>query len=265
MQKDIKIGVFGGSGFYKFCDNVEKVEVETPYGKPSSAIFVAEIEGKQVAFLPRHGVSHEHPPHKINYRANVWAMQNLGVKFLLAPCACGSLQLDVKPGDFVFCDQFLNATSNRENTFFDGPDVAHISCAEPYCLQLRNLGFKAASDLQLPCHKAGTVVTINGPHFASCSESADYTRRGFRVINMTQYPEVVLAREAEMCYASIALITDYDSGLKQVVAKTNAADIMTAFQQNLVHLKSLLFNMIKEIDINAPCACHKALTGARMT
>lgn len=263
-NENVMIGVFGGSGFYKFCDNVKEIKVTTKYGEPSSAIFIAEVGGKKVAFLPRHGVRHTYPPHKINYRANVAAMKELGVKYLLAPCAVGSLQLHIKPGDFVFCDQFVNATSNRDNTFADGPEVVHVSCAEPYCAGLRSIGFKATRSLNLPYHETGTVVTINGPHFASAAESALYTKQGFDVINMTQYPEVVLAREAEMCYLNISLITDYDSGLKQSVAKTNTADIMAAFQENLVHLKSLLFKVIEEIDANVPCACHAALDGARM-
>jgi 5'-methylthioadenosine phosphorylase len=263
-MKNIKIGVFGGSGFYKFCENVQQLEIDTPYGKPSSPIFITEIAGKSVAFLPRHGIHHDYPPHKINYRANIAAMRQLGVQYLLAPCASGSLQLEIEPGDFVFCDQFYNATSGRANTFFDGPDVAHVSCAEPYCHVLRDIAFKVATDLRLPFHRNGTVVTINGPHFANIAESASYTKQGFHVINMTQYPEVVLAREAELCYLNISLITDYDSGLKQMAAKTNTADIIAAFQHNLERLKISLFNIIEKIDVNTACVCHNALDGARI-
>jgi 5'-methylthioadenosine phosphorylase len=262
MEK-AQIGVFGGSGFYQFGEDVEKIKVDTPYGMPSSQIFIATIEGKRVAFLPRHGVDHSYPPHMINYRANVWAMKELGVKFLIGPCASGSLQMDIKPGEFVFCDQFVNETFSRKDTFYDGPVATHINCSQPYCPSLRELSFKIIDKLDIPYHKTGTVVTINGPRFASGAESKDYTARGWHVINMTQYPEAVLARELEMCYLNISLITDYDCGLEQQVAKTEIKEIIAVFNKNLENVKKFLFALIKEMPTEATCSCQHALDGAR--
>lgn len=157
------LGIIGGSGFYKFLDNVKEEKIKTPYGEPSAPIMVGEYEGKKVAFLPRHGVGHTLPPHKINYRANLWALKQLGVDQVIGPCAVGSLQPDIKPGDFVILDQFVDRTQNRYDTFHEGPRVAHISAAETYCDKLAKVATGACAKLGIPVHEKGTVVVIQGP------------------------------------------------------------------------------------------------------
>lgn len=205
---EAEIGVFGGSGFYSLIEGAREVTVETPYGPPSDVITVGELGGRRVAFLPRHGRRHQWPPHVINYRANVAAMKQLGVTRLLGPAAAGSLQPHVRPGSFVLCDQFVDRTSGRRDTFFDGPEVMHVSLADPYCPQLRGVAWEVAQRLGFPTHQAGTVVVIQGPRFSTRSESRWFRAAGWEVINMTQYPEAVLAREAELCFLNISLITD---------------------------------------------------------
>lgn len=262
-METVSIGVFGGSGFYKFGENVKELKIDTPYGIPSSPVFLASIEGKRVAFLPRHGTKHDYPPHKINYRANLWAMKELGVKRIFGPCAAGSLQVNVKPGEIVFCDQFVDRTNGRADTFYDGPMTTHISCAEPYCPDMRRLAINAAKELKLPHHETGTVVVINGPRFSSKAESKWFTNQGWEVVNMSQYPEAVLARELEMCYVNISLITDYDCGLESEVAPTNVKDIITVFDNNLNNLKKLLFKIIKDMPDEHLCDCDKTLKFSR--
>lgn len=267
MEK-ISIGVFGGTGFYKFFDNVKEVTVETPYGSPSSTIGIVEIEGKKVAFLPRHGKNHEYPPHKIPYRANLWAMKKLGVERIIAPNACGSLQPHIKVGDFVICDQFVDRTSGRIATFYDGPITTHIGVAEPYCPELREIAIKNLEKLNLPHHKKGTVVVIEGPRFSTISESKWFTSMGWEVINMTQYPEVVLARELEMCFLNISVVTDYDTGLvaEGSVEPVSHEMVMKIFNENLEKLKTLIINIIKDIPIEREkCKCGETLKGARFS
>ncbi len=188
MEKDVKIGVFGGSGFYSLLDHAEKIKVDTPYGPTSDLITIGEVEGKKVAFLPRHGEKHSLPPHKIPYRANLWAMKELGVERIIGPCAAGSLQPHVKIGDFVISDQIVNRTYRREDTFYDGPVVTHVSFADPYCPELRKIAIESAKKLNLPHHERGTVVVIEGPRFSTRAESKFYSSQGWEVINMTQYP-----------------------------------------------------------------------------
>jgi len=191
----VKIGVFGGSGFYSLLREVKSYTVNTPYGNPSDRPMIGELNGVRLAFLPRHGRFHQYPPHRINYRANVWAMRELGVERIVSPGACGSLQRDIPPGTFVLCDQFVDRTGRNESTFYDGPTVVHISCREPYCPQMREICAAAARRLDIPCRNGGTAVIINGPRFSTLAESKWYHTLGWEVINMTQYPEVVLARE----------------------------------------------------------------------
>lgn len=260
-----EIGVFGGSGFYSFLDNIKEIKVETPYGNPSAKIALGEISGRKVAFLPRHGSQHEFPPHMINYRANIWAMKKIGVDRILAPCACGSLQADIKPGTFVVCDQFIDRTKGRFDTFYDGPIPTHISSADPYCSNLREVAVKTAKELKIPVKDGGTVVTIQGPRFSTRAESKWFSAHGWEVINMTQYPEVVLARELEICYLNISLITDYDVGLEGVagVEPVTAEEVLRVFQENCEKIKDLLFKMIPQIPQKRDCACPKALEFAR--
>src|SRR5262249_35338332 len=209
------VGVFGGSGFYSLMEGpVDEVSVQTPYGAPSDTITIGRMGDVRGGVVGRHGAHHGLAAHAINYRANVWAMAQLGVTRLIAPTAAGSLQPGIKPGDFVVCDQFVDRTYAREQTFFDGPRVVHISAAEPYCPELRQHRVDVGRELGITMQGDGTVVVIQGPRFSTRAESQWYSRQGWQVINMTQYPEVVLARELAMCYVNIALITDYDAGLE---------------------------------------------------
>jgi len=256
MSNRADIGVFGGSGFYEFLEGVEEVWIETPYGPPSDRIALAEMNGKRVAFLPRHGKDHRYPPRKINYRANLWAMKELGVKRIIGPSAAGSLQPHIKPGDFVVVDQFVNRTWGRADTFFDGPITKHISAADPYCAELRSLAIKAANELKINVHPRGTVVVIQGPRFSTRAESKEFSERGWEVINMTQYPEGYLAKELGICYVNIALITDYDAGLEDdpQVQPVTHEEVMRVFQANIDKVKQLITTLVEMIPVGTSCS-----------
>ena len=256
------IGIFGGSGLYKLLDNVETVKIETPYGAPSDSISIGTFQGKKVAFIPRHGASHTLPPHMINYRANLHAFKSIGVKFVIGPCAAGSLQSHIKPGDFVICDQFVDRTSGRKDTFYDGPITTHVLGEEPYEPYLRTLALNAAKACNVTVHESGTVVVIQGPRFSTKAESKWFSQSGFDVINMTQYPEAILARELEMAYVNISLITDYDSGVEGVTA-SSVQDMIKVFGQNIENVKKVLEHMIAAIDLDKDCMSHHALAPAR--
>ncbi|AYO31507.1 MAG: 5-methylthioadenosine phosphorylase [Thermoanaerobacteraceae bacterium] len=266
MEYKADVGVFGGSGFYSFLDDVREITVETPYGPPSDKIALAKIGEKTVAFLPRHGKGHTLPPHMINYRANIYAMKQLGVTRILGPCASGSLQPHVKPGDFVICDQFVNRTWGRKDTFYDGPITTHIGGAEPYCPELRKIAIETAREKGLPVHERGTMVVIQGPRFSTKAESREFSSHGWEVINMTQYPEVVLAREMEICYANITLITDYDVGLEgnPDIQPVSHEMVLKVFNENIGKLKDLLYDIIRRIPEKRNCRCGEELKSARM-
>ena len=256
------IGVFGGSGFYSFLEETETVEMDTPHGKPSAPVTIGEVGGVRVAFIPRHGLNHEFPPHQVPYLANLWAMKELGVGRVLGPCATGSLQAHVKPGEFVICDQLVDRTRARANTFYDGPVTTHISFADPYCEVMRQVAITAGRALDIPLHERGTVVVIEGPRFSTRAESAWFASAGWEVINMTQYPEALLARELELCYANISLITDYDVGVEGVPPVTHE-EVVRVFTDNNAKLRDLLFSVIPALPAERTCACATALTGAR--
>lgn len=265
MEQKAEIGIFGGSGFYSFLESVEYVTVETPYGHPSDRVALGEIAGRKVAFLPRHGSRHQYPPHMVNYRANVYAMKQLGVTRLIGPCASGSLQVYVKPGDFVLCDQYVDRTSGRKDTFYDGPVSTHVSAAEPYCGELRQIAARVGRDIGINIHEKGTVVVIQGPRFSTKAESRWFASQGWEVINMTQYPEAHLARELEMCYLNISLITDWDVGLEDhpEIEPVSLEEVIRTFNENNNKLKDLLFKLIPQIPKERHCTCGKALEGAR--
>jgi 5'-methylthioadenosine phosphorylase len=259
-----RIGVFGGSGFYSFLDGVRSVEVETPYGNPSAPVSIGTIDGVDVAFLPRHGLQHQFPPHKINFRANVWALKELGVERIIGPCAAGSLKPEVKPGDFVVCDQLVDRTTGRIDTFYDGPGTTHVTFADPYCPEMRQLAIDAGRDLGIAMHDRGTLVTIQGPRFSTRAESKWFQDAGWEVINMTQYPESYLARELEICYANISLITDYDVGVAGEIDAVSHEAVLKVFNANNEKLRGLLFAMIPNIPKERSCLCSTALQGARL-
>lgn len=250
------IGVFGGSGFYKFLDNIEEVRVETPYGMPSDNLFIGQIGPHKVAFMPRHGRNHSILPHMINYRANSWAMKSVGVERVISPCAAGSLQTHIEPGSFVICDQFVDWTEGRKSTIFEGPIVTHPSPAENYCPELRQLAIKTTKECGVPVHETGTVVVINGPRFSTKAESKFFTNQGWEVINMSAFPENYLAKEMDMCPLNISLITDYDAGLVGDVAPVSHHEVMQVFNSNLENLKKVLFKLIENIPAERKnCTC----------
>jgi 5'-methylthioadenosine phosphorylase len=258
-----EIGVFGGSGFYSFLEDVEQVEVETPYGAPSGPLFVGEMGGRRVAFLPRHGVNHELPPHRIPYRANVWAMRELGARRIIGPCASGALQADLRLGEFVVCDQFVDRTTGRADTFYDGPETTHVSSADPYCPDLRRLLVDTAGELGIPVRDGGTVVSIQGPRFSTRAESKWFQDAGWHMINMTAYPEGYLARELELCYANISMVTDHDVGVEGAEPVTHEA-VLKVFTENNERLRELLFAVIPKIGAQPEDVCATALRGARV-
>jgi 5'-methylthioadenosine phosphorylase len=259
------IGVFGGSGFYSLIENAREVAIETPYGAPSDKLALGEIAGKRVAFLPRHGKDHRFPPHMINYRANLWAMKALGVRWIIAPTACGSLTPDFKPGSMVVADQVVDRTSGRKDTFYDGPITTHVSFADPYCPTMRPIAVEQLRALGIETHDRGTIVVIQGPRFSSRSESRWFSSLGWEVINMTQYPESYLARELEMCYVNISLITDYDVGLEGVggIQPVSHHEVIEVFNSNNARVKDGIFKIVEHLNVKADCSCHHALKGAR--
>ena len=260
-----RVGVFGGSGFYKLLDDVELVDLSTPYGQPSDRIAIGTVAGRRVAFLPRHGSKHTVPPAAINYRANLWAFKELGVERVIGPNAAGSLRANVKPGDFVVCDQFVDRTWGRADSYFmDGPRVAHLSAADPYCPQLRSLAVEIGREQSIEMHDGGTVVVIQGPRFASRAESRWYGMQGWDVINMTQYPEAILARELEMCYVNVALITDYDAGTEAhpQIAPVNATDVLAVMSSNNERVRRLILTLIERLPEERSCSCGQAMRNA---
>jgi 5'-methylthioadenosine phosphorylase len=248
-----EIGVFGGSGFYSLLDDVREIKVDTPYGPPSDSFFLATVDGRRVAFQPRHGRRHTLPPHRINYRANVWAMRALGVKAVISPCAAGSLQKHVAPGDFVVCDQFVDRTRGRADTFFDGPIVSHVSSAETYDPTLRRIAIDVIREHDIRVHETGTVVVIGGPRFSTKAESRWFTDAGWEVINMTQYPEAYLCRELGMAVVNISLITDYDAGVLEGTEAVDAESVLEVFQRNAERIQKVVLEMIRRFpaDLDA--------------
>jgi len=262
QQERAEIGVFGGSGFYSLLENAREVWVETPYGAPADKVALGEIAGKRVAFLPRHGKDHRLPPQSINYRANMWAMKELGVTRIIGPTACGSLKAEVAPGDMVVADQVVDRTTGRKDTFYDGPITTHVSFADPYCPQLRPIAIDALRSIGVTTHETGTVVVIQGPRFSTRAESKWFQDAGWEVINMTQYPECYLARELEICYVNISLITDYDVGLPGAAPVTHE-DVLKVFAGNNERVKDAIFKIVEAIPPERSCGCGSALASSR--
>ena len=252
------IGVIGGSGFYSFFGpDARRVEVDTPYGTPSAPITIGAVGDHEVAFLPRHGVNHEYSPHTVPYRANMWALRSLGVRRIFGPCAVGSLTPDLGPGSVVVPDQLVDRTRGREDTYFDSGGI-HVAFADPYCPSLRETatGLPGVVD-------GGTMVVIQGPRFSSRAESRWFAGQGFTLINMTGYPEAVLARELEMCYAAIALVTDLDAGIDAATA-VRAADVFAEFERNMPTFKKLVHEAIDRLDTERTCTHCLAHQGVKL-
>ena len=252
------IGVIGGSGLYSLLEGTEHV-VETPYGQPSDPITVAEVGGRRVAFLPRHGKDHRYPPHRIPYRANLWALRELGVRQILAPCAVGGLLPDLGPGTFVLPDQLVDRTSGRQQTYYNNGAV-HVSFAEPYCPTGRATVRSVAQASGVEIVDGGTMVVIEGPRFSTKAESRWYASLGGTVVNMTGHPEAVLARELAICYTAIALVTDHDAGVAGQHSVTQE-EVFRVFRENTTRLRSLLLDVVAALPLDADCPCHHALDG----
>jgi 5'-methylthioadenosine phosphorylase len=240
--------------------------METPYGRPSGAISIGKTASdRAVAFLPRHGPQHQLAPHAINYRANIWALKELGVTRIYGPCAAGSLDPSIHPGEFVVSDQLVDRTTGRADTFSgeDSPPL-HVSYADPYCPQLRQVLIGAAGTVGARVHDGGVVLVIQGPRFSTRAESEWYRSAGWQTVNMTQYPEAYLARELEICYANISLITDYDAGVKDgEVAPVTAREVMSRFREGNAELRRILITAVDETPEERRCSCGTALQDAR--
>ncbi|WP_051967246.1 S-methyl-5'-thioadenosine phosphorylase [Kitasatospora mediocidica] len=264
-----EIGVIGGSGLYELLDDVTEVTVGTPYGPPSDALFVGAIGGRSVAFLPRHGRGHRIPPHRINYRANLWALHALGVRQVVAPCAVGGLRAEFGPGTLLVPDQFVDRTSGREQTFYDGvalpgghvPEVLHVSAADPYCPAGRAAALAAARAQAWEPVDGGTLVVIDGPRFSTRAESRWFSSNGWSVVGMTGHPEAVLARELGICYSSLALVTDLDAGVESGEGVTHA-EVLAVFARNVDRLRTVLFQAVENLPATRDCVCSHALDGA---
>jgi 5'-methylthioadenosine phosphorylase len=241
------LGVIGGSGFYSFFgDDARTISLDTPYGEPSAPITVGPVGRHEVAFLPRHGLRHQFSPHAVPYRANMWALRALGVRRIFAPCAVGSLTPELGPGAMVVPDQLVDRTSGRPATYFDSGGI-HVGFADPYCPALR-----AAAAGNPGVIDGGTMVVIEGPRFSTRAESRWFAAQGFTLVNMTGYPEAVLARELEMCYAAIALVTDLDAGIESGTGVT-AVDVFAEFEKNLVPFKKLVREAIEAVAPVSTC------------
>ena len=260
------IGIIGGSGFYSLAENLKEIKVDTPYGPPSEKLAIGTIAGHKIVFLPRHNKNHDIPPHKINFRANIWALHSLGVDHIVTVTAAGSLQKKYRPGSFLVIDQFIDRTKGRNDTFYDGPIVTHISSAYPYCAQIGKLAFRQGKKLGLDIYSKGTVVVIQGPRFSTAAESAWFSQMGWDVVNMTQYPEVILAKDLQIGYTAIALVTDYDAGLlyDKLVKPVKTTEVVKVFNRSIPKAKKLVLSIIKNWPKKMTCDCHRSLEGARI-
>jgi 5'-methylthioadenosine phosphorylase len=236
---DAEVGIFGGTGFYELLDESNEREVETPYGAPSAPVTVGTLAGRRVAFLPRHGRQHEFAPHAIPYRANVWAMHELGVRSLIAPCAVGSLQPHIQPEEFVVVDQLVDRTWGRADSYHLTGPVSHVGFADPYDAGLRAALVAAGGDAGITVHDGGTVVVVQGPRFSTKAESAWFRAQGWAVVGMTGYPEAVLAAELGVPYAAVALVTDHDAGIDGVEPVSQEV-VFAVLARNVDRVRTLL-------------------------
>ena len=261
MEKDIEIGIFGGTGIYDsgILEDAKEISIDTPYGKPSDSITVGNFKGRKIAFLPRHGKKHAIPPHLINYKANIWAFKELGITRIIAPSAVGSLKEEIEPGHFALPTQFLDFTKSRDGSFSENGRVIHISVADPFCPELQSSILKVVKEQNFHIHKDCTYVCIEGPRFSTKAESKFYRSTGAGIIGMTLVPECQLAREAQMCYASISTVTDYDVWAEKPVT---AKEVLETLSKNVERTKKVLTDLINQIPKTRSCTCANALTEA---
>jgi 5'-methylthioadenosine phosphorylase len=264
------IGIIGGSGFYSFLDDVTEITVDTPYGPPSDSLFLGEVAGRRTAFLPRHGRKHHLPPHRINYRANLWALASLGVTQVLGPSAVGGLRPEFGPGTLIIPDQVVDRTKSRAQTFYDGealpdgsvPNVVHTTFADPYCPAGRGVALRTARDGGWEAVDGGTLVVIEGPRFSTRAESRWHAAQGWSVVGMTGHPEAVLARELGLCYTSLTLVTDLDAGAETGEGVSHE-EVFKVFAENVGRLRTVLFDVVGALPAAADrdCLCARALDG----
>ncbi len=263
MNFRAEIGVIGGSGFYEFFDAADEVSVKTPFGMPSDPIVTGEVAGRMVAFLPRHGRDHRFPPHRIPYRANLWALRSLGVRQVIAPSAVGSLVASYGPGTLVIPDQLVDRTSGRAQTFYDEGGAVHVPFADPYCPVGRANAIAVAREAGWAPEAAGTLVIIEGPRFSTRAESRWFAAQGWTLVGMTGHPEAVLARELALCYTPVALVTDTDAGVEEGEGVTQD-EVFAAFGANVERLRDLVLKIIDGLPADRACPCPRALDGIRL-
>ncbi|MDQ1642626.1 MAG: 5-methylthioadenosine phosphorylase [Actinomycetota bacterium] len=259
------IGVIGGSGLYAFLDHATTVQLDTPWGQPSDVVTVGEVAGRSVAFVPRHGRDHRFPPHRVNYRANLWALRTVGVRQVLGPCAVGSLRAEHDAGTVVIPEQVVDRTWGRPSTFYDEPGpVVHVAFADPYCPHGREAAVAAAGDRGMRFVDGGTLVVVNGPRFSSRAESLWHQAQGWTAVGMTGMPEAILARELALCYTSIALVTDLDAGIEQGEGVTHD-EVLRVFADNIAKVRALLADVITALPSpNGDCSCRHAVEGMKL-
>jgi 5'-methylthioadenosine phosphorylase len=257
-----EIGVIGGSGFYSFLDDVEEIGVDTPYGPPSDSLALATVAGRRVAFLPRHGRDHRYPPHKIPYRANLWALRSLGVRQVVAPSAVGSLVREYGPGTLAVPDQLVDRTSGRAQTYYDDGAV-HVAFADPYCPRGRRNVVEAAQSAGWQPVDGGTLAIIEGPRFSTRAESRWFAAQGWTLVGMTGHPEAVLARELALCYIPACLVTDLDAGVEEGAGVTHE-EVLRVFAQNVDRLRGLVIDIVGALSAERHCPCPHALDGLKL-
>ncbi|MGW0804059.1 S-methyl-5'-thioadenosine phosphorylase [Nonomuraea sp. NPDC002799] len=260
MVTSADIGVIGGSGFYSLLDDAEEVELDTPYGPPSDVVTVGHIGSRSVAFIPRHGRDHRFPPHRIPYRANLWALRKLGVRQVLAPSAVGSLRAEYGPGALVVPDQLIDRTSGRPQTYYDSERAIHVSFADPYCPSGRAVAVKTARDGGWQTVDGGTLVVIEGPRFSTRAESQWFAGNGWSIVGMTGFPEAILARELALCYTSLSLVTDHDAGVEAGQGVTHE-EVLEFFAQNVARMRTLVSDTVQALPDKPTCSCGSALDG----
>jgi len=260
----VKVGIIGGSGVDdpKIMKDAKRIKLHTPYGSTSDLIVTGTVSNVQVVIIPRHGDSHRINPTNVNYRANIWAMKELGVTHIIAPTACGSLREEIKPGDLVFIDQFIDRTTKRQQTFYEGTEVCHISMAEPFCEKIRKILVGIAKEQKFSHHAKGTIVTIEGPRFSTRAESNLFRSWNCDVINMTTVPECVLAREMGICYQPIAMSTDYDCWHESEEA-VSVDMILKTMKENAEKVKKILAEAISRLK-DWECECKDAVKSAKL-
>lgn len=263
MPELASVGIIGGSGFYEFLDSAEQLTVETPFGVPSDPLTIGEVAGRRVAFVPRHGRDHRFPPHRINYRANLWALRSVGVRQVLAPSAVGSLTTSYGPGTLVVPDQLVDRTRGRAHTYYDEGAAVHVQFADPYCPVGRAYAVRAARGTGWVPASSGTLVVIDGPRFSTRAESRWYAAQGWTLIGMTGYPEAALARELALCYTTIALVTDTDAGVDEGEGVSHA-EVFRVFSANIERLRELLVALVQSLPEDRDCPCPHALDGLQL-